>query len=79
MALFIVLYSQVLCQVLSPKSQSCFDIRLRHALHSDPPIGTGLLDPNRRMRRQISVPTLADPSAHPCQGWSRYSDWIRHT
>ncbi|KAJ6535447.1 hypothetical protein B0H19DRAFT_1079930 [Mycena capillaripes] len=30
------------------------------ALRSDPPVGTGLPDPNRQMRRQTSVPTLAD-------------------
>jgi hypothetical protein len=44
-----------------------------------PPVGTGLLDPDRQMRRQTSVTILADPSAHPCRGWSRYSDRIRHT
>jgi hypothetical protein len=40
-------------------------------LCSDPPVGTGLPDPDRQMRRQTSVPTLADPSAHPCRSWSR--------
>jgi hypothetical protein len=31
-------------------------------LHSDPPVGTGLLDPSRHMCRQ-TTPTFADPSA----------------
>ncbi|KAJ7889645.1 hypothetical protein B0H13DRAFT_1626682, partial [Mycena leptocephala] len=53
--------------------------RICQSLRSDPPIGTGLPDPNRQIRRQTSVPTLAHPSAHPCRGWSRYSDRIRHT
>jgi hypothetical protein len=36
------------------------------SLRSDPPIGTGLPDPDRQMCRQTSVLTLAHPSAHPC-------------
>ena len=28
------------------------------SLHSDPPVGTGLPDPNRQMRRQTNVPPI---------------------
>jgi hypothetical protein len=37
-----------------------------YSLRSDPPVGTGLPDPDRQMCRQTSVLTLAHPSAHPC-------------
>jgi hypothetical protein len=49
------------------------------SLHSDPPVGTGLSDPNRQMHGQANVPTPAHPSAHPCHSRSRYCDQNRHT
>ncbi|KAJ6551894.1 hypothetical protein B0H19DRAFT_1264514 [Mycena capillaripes] len=41
------------------------EARMLDSLRSDPPVGTGLPDPNRQMRRQTSVPTPANLSAHP--------------
>ncbi|KAJ6553303.1 hypothetical protein B0H19DRAFT_1072766 [Mycena capillaripes] len=39
---------------------ACENAEAAVSLRSDPPVGTGLPNPNRQMRRQTSVPTLAD-------------------
>ncbi|KAJ7934967.1 hypothetical protein B0H13DRAFT_2305118 [Mycena leptocephala] len=51
-------------RVLHPILASLSDDPTPTSLRSDPPVGTGLPDPDRQMRRQISVPTLAALPIH---------------
>jgi hypothetical protein len=50
-------------KVSTTKNAACYISNTIHCIQT-PPVGTGLPDPNRQMRRQTSLPTLANPSAH---------------